>query len=328
MVHSKRNGFRQFSQEERVEICIFLREWLSMREIWRRLERNHTSISREISRNGIDYGWWNMVYKPIEAEKKYRKRKCKANRSHVKLRRNSKLRMKILYLLETTKWWPDEILWRLKYEWEDVVSTSTFYRYVYLYSPRWKKYLLHKSYGYRKKYGSRKWWHYKDIEMTEVRESKYATRKEVWHTESDSVLCGSGKWWLTVNSDRYSRYMRMRKIVSLEWKVVYKVMRRMLRWEKIKSITIDNGVEFSKIRRFRRWYDVYRCRAYASWEKWSVENVNGIIRRWIPKWTIISEMTDEQIQEIENRINHKPRKILGYRTSYEVYHNTNLSYIP
>jgi IS30 family transposase len=246
----------------------------------------------------------------------------------VKLRNNSKLRMKILYLFEHTKWWPDEIVGRLKYEWWEVVSVSTVYRYIYLYSPRWKKYLLHKSYGYRKKYGSRKWWHYRDIELTEVREEKHNTREERWHTESDSVMCGSGRWWLTVNSDRYSRLLRMRKIESLEWEIVYREMRRMLRWENVKSITIDNWVEFSKIRRFKKWYEIYRCRAYASWEKWGVENVNGIIRRDIPKWTIISELTDEQIQEIEDRINHKPRKILGYRSAYEVHYNTNLSYIP
>jgi IS30 family transposase len=57
MVQLQRKGFKQFSQEERVEIYRFLREGLTMREIGRRLERSHTSISREITRNGIDYGW-------------------------------------------------------------------------------------------------------------------------------------------------------------------------------------------------------------------------------------------------------------------------------
>jgi transposase, IS30 family len=87
MAHIQRKGFRQITQEERVEIYSFFREGLRMREIGRRLERSHTSISREIARNGIDYGWWKVVYKPIEAEKKCRKRKDRANRSHVKLRK-------------------------------------------------------------------------------------------------------------------------------------------------------------------------------------------------------------------------------------------------
>lgn len=328
MVQTQRKGFRQITQEERVEIYRYLKMGIkSNREIGRRIWRHHTTIGREIERNSIDYGWWKKVYKPIEAEKKKRERKEKANRTHIKLRKNTKLRMKILYLFEHTRWWPDEILGRLKYEWWEVVSTGTLYRYIYLYSGKWKKYLLHKSYGYSKKYGSRKWGNYKDIELTEVREEKYATRDEVWHTESDSVKCGSGIWWLTVNTDRCSRYVRIRKIENLEWKTVYREMRRMLRWEKVKSITIDNWVEFSKIRKFKRKYEVYRCRAYASWEKWTVENTNGIIRRDIPKWTIISELTEEQIQEIQNRINHKPRKILGYRTPYEVQYTTNLTYI-
>lgn len=323
MVHKQRNGFRQISQEERVEIYSFLREGLSYREIGRRLERSHTSISREVARNGIDYGWWKVVYKAIEAHKMYLERKHKANRSHVKLRKNSQLRCKILYLFENTKWWPDEIVWRLKYEWWEVVSTGTLYRYIYLYSPRWKQYLLHKGYGYRKKYGSRKWGNYKDIWLTDVRENKYDTREEIWHTESDSIV-SSGKWWLTVNVDRCSRYVRIRKIESLEWETVYKAMRSMLKWEVVKSITIDNWWEFSKIRRFKRICEIYRCNTYASYEKWTVENTNGIIRRDIPKWTDISELTEEQIQEIEDRINHKPRKILGYRTPYEVQHSIQL----
>lgn len=57
MVQLQRKGFRQITQEERVEIYSFLREGLTIREIGRRLERSHTSILREIARNGIDYGW-------------------------------------------------------------------------------------------------------------------------------------------------------------------------------------------------------------------------------------------------------------------------------
>lgn len=322
MVQIKRKGFRQITQEERVEIYSFLREGLTMREIWRRLERSHTSISREIVRNGIDYGWWKSVYKPVEAEKKKRKRKHKANRSHVKLRENTQLRMKILYLLSHTDWWPDEILWRLKHEWWNVVSTSTLYRYIYLYSPQWKQYLLHKAWWYKKRYGNKQWVRYTDIPYCEERE---ASREEKWHTENDSIECGSGKWWLTVSLFRHSRYGQMRKVSSLCGRETYGAMKEMLWWHEVRSITIDNGSEFSEIRQFRT--KLYRCHAYSAWEKWSVERHNWLIRRYIPKWTIISELTGERLQEIESKLNHKPRKILGYRTPYEVQYTTNLAYI-
>ena len=323
MVHKKRNGFRQITQEERVEIGYLIRGGVGIRAIGRELGRHHTTISREIERNGIDCGRWRINYKPLEAEKKRRERKHKANRLHVKLRKNIGLQKKILHMLETTWWWPDEILWRLKYEWWRVVSTATLYRWIHLYRPRRKMYLLHKSLKYNKKYVSKKWGNYKDIPLTEVRESEFITREETWHTESDSIICGSGIWWLTVNVDRCSRYTRMRKIADLKWRTVYRAMKRMLKKWSIKSITIDNGVEFSQIRLFT-WCKLYRCHAYSSREKWTVENTNGIIRRRMPKWSIISEYTDEEIQKIEDAINHKPRKILGYRTPYEVHHNIYL----
>lgn len=323
MVQKQRNGFRQITQEERVEIGYLVRSGKKFREIGRELGRHHTTISREIERNGIDCGWWRIVYKPLEAEKKKCIRKHKANRMHVKLRSNISLQKKILYMLETTWWWPDEILWRLKYEWWSVVSTATLYRWIHLYRPRWKMYLLHKAVRYNKKYASKKWGHYKDIPLTEEREAEFKTREEIWHTESDSIVCGSGKWWLTVNVDRCSRYTKIRKIRDLKWMTVYKAMKRILKQWSIKSITIDNGVEFSQIRQFT-WCRLYRCQAYSSREKWTVENTNGMIRRWIPKWAIISEYTEEEIQKIEDAINNKPRKILGYRTPYEVHHNIHL----
>ena len=104
MVHTQRNGFRQIKQEERVEIYTLLREGLSCRQIAKKLERSHTTISREITRNSVDQAWKDPIYKPVEAEKKKHDRKRKANRTHIKLRKNTKLSMKILYLFSHTDW--------------------------------------------------------------------------------------------------------------------------------------------------------------------------------------------------------------------------------
>lgn len=323
MVHKQQHWFRQITQEERVEIYTFLREDVSIREIGRRLHRHHSSISREIKRNSIDYGWWKMVYKPLDAERKKIRRKEGANKTHIKLRKNTKLRMKILYFFSYTDWWPDEMLGRLHYEWWEVVSTTTLYRYIHLYAPQWKQYLLHKAWWYRKRY-SKKWWvRYTDIPYTEAR---IAWREESWHIESDSIECGSGKWWLTVSILRDSRYGQLRKVSSLSGKETYEAMKSMLGNHNIRSITIDNGSEFSEVRKFKG-VKLYRYHAYSAWEKGTVERHNWLIRRYIPKWTLISELTDERLAKVERKLNHKPRKILGYKTPYEVQYNTNLSYI-
>jgi transposase, IS30 family len=63
---------------------------------------------------------------------------------------------------------------------------------------------------------------------------------------------------------------------------------------------------------------VYFCHAYASWEKGSVENLNGRIRRVIPKGTSIQRLSDTQVAAVEEWLNTTPRKCLGYRTPVEV----------
>ena len=104
-------------------------------------------------------------------------------------------------------------------------------------------------------------------------------------------------------------------------------MEKTLEWKIVKSLTIDNWTEFSKIRRFRKkWIKIYRCHAYSSYEKWTNERHNWMIRWRIPKGYDISLIDEESIAEIEKTLNHKPRKILWYRTPYEVYHNLELKY--
>ena len=63
----------------------------------------------------------------------------------------------------------------------------------------------------------------------------------------------------------------------------------------------------------------YFCKPYHSWEKGTVENINGIIRRFFPKGTDFGTITDKQIKYIEDWINNRPMKVLKYRTPYQVF---------
>ena len=63
--------------------------------------------------------------------------------------------------------------------------------------------------------------------------------------------------------------------------------------------------------------EFYFARPYHSWERGANENTNGLIRQYIPKGTDFSELTDEMLAEIEWKLNHRPRKSLGYRTPLE-----------
>jgi IS30 family transposase len=89
--------------------------------------------------------------------------------------------------------------------------------------------------------------------------------------------------------------------------------------DKIHTITAVGGKEFARHKEIAKGLDAefYFARPYHTWERGANENTNGLIRQYIPKGTDFSELTDEMLAEIEWKLNHRPRKSLGYRTPLE-----------
>jgi IS30 family transposase len=87
-----------------------------------------------------------------------------------------------------------------------------------------------------------------------------------------------------------------------------------------KTLTFDNGGEGATHTSIRSAYDIrtYFCDPYASWQKGGVENTNRIIRRFLPRQTDMSQITQQDLYAIQQKINSTPRKILGYKTPAEV----------
>jgi len=71
--------------------------------------------------------------------------------------------------------------------------------------------------------------------------------------------------------------------------------------------------------------DSYFCAPYHSWEKGTVENTIGLVRRWLPKKTNLTQVADDMIVKIEDWLNHRPRKCLGYKTPAEVFNETSVA---
>ena len=319
------------SQEERVEIYCFLREGLSYREIGRRIWRHHTVISRECRRNSIDK--WRDVYeyKPLVAQEKCEERRIAANRLHIVLWKDERQRCKLEKLLKTKKyWWPDEILWRLSEEcWEATISTATFYRFIRYEMPELQKYLRYKQQWYRtvKKWNKGKWKNkYKDVDNISKRCKSANERKRIWDWEWDTIISNREvKWGLVTLVDRKSRYLLMKKIGNHKANTVKLTVEALLDWEIVKTATFDNWIEFASMWKYS--FKCYRTDPYSSWQRATNEKTNWFIRRFIPKWADINKWSDEEVQLIQNELNHKPRKILWYKTPYEVYHSKRLTYI-
>ena len=86
------------------------------------------------------------------------------------------------------------------------------------------------------------------------------------------------------------------------------------------SITYDNGSENTRHEKLNEILGTrsYFCDPYSSWQKGSVENVIGLVREYLPKGTDLSEVTDKEIKAIQDKLNHRPRECLGYKTPHEV----------
>ena len=149
---------------------------------------------------------------------------------------------------------------------------------------------------------------------------------EIGHKEFDTVVsCAEGKGGLLTVYDRVSRLLGIEKLSAISQDEVSRGMLRLKKRkiieERAKSATTDNGCETSHQDRLEAILGckVYYTRAYASYEKGGVENVNRMIRRWFPKGTDFAKVSEAEVLAVENIINSIHRKSLGGLSAHE-YH--------
>jgi IS30 family transposase len=149
-------------------------------------------------------------------------------------------------------------------------------------------------------------------------------RERVGDWEADTVVSKKSTAALQVLGDRASRLVRIKKIEHTTSKAVRKAIVETLGAypiELTQTITFDNGhenVEHDWINE-KLGTDSYFCNPYHSWEKGTIENLNGLIRRYLPKGTDFGKISDDQIEKIECALNSRPKKCLGFKTPFEVF---------
>ena len=172
-------------------------------------------------------------------------------------------------------------------------------------------------------------------ESIDKRPKEIDTREEFGNWEMDSVLGkrGKSKNTLLVLTERKTRNEIIFKLPDHTDEAVVAALDRLERkWgadmfkRVFKTITVDNGSEFADAEGLQRSIinegekrtKVYYCHPYSSWERGTNENINKMIRRWIPKGEDITLYTDQQIAYIEHWINAFPRKIFNFRSSRDM----------
>ena len=292
---------------------------VSLREMARRLGRNHSTISRELKRNS---GCWcdQYYHKPAHHMAQVRL-KQRAQRQRLKSDRTRDYVEAHLQL----GWTPELISGRLKLESNiPCVSHEAIYQYIYKEAREWISCLPRRHKRRRTKYPYRT----QPIKITSKtmiseRPKRINDRTELGHWESDTVESVNRKGGLNVLVERVSRFVHITKLNSKRSVDTQRAIVDRLKFypgNLVQSITYDNGVENAAHEATNQILKTqsYFCAPYHSWEKGSVEQVNGLIRRFIPKKTDIAKIGMDQISYIEYLLNHRPRKCLGYRTPYEI----------
>lgn len=148
-------------------------------------------------------------------------------------------------------------------------------------------------------------------------------RVRIGDWEGDTVIGKNHQGMLVTLAERKSRYVLAGQVRSKHAGGVTAKVNSLLRPHKHKchTVTFDNGKEFAKHETIAAELkaDIYFAHPYRSWERGLNENSNGLLRQYFPKGMKLIEVTEEQVQWAVDRLNHRPRKVLGFRTPFEVF---------
>ncbi|MCQ2327724.1 MAG: IS30 family transposase [Bacteroidales bacterium] len=311
-------SYQHLTIEERCCIREFYNKGKSIREIANLIDRNPSTISREIRRN-CNLHYIKKSYYPYTAQRKYeyRRRFC-----HRGMFGDEKLIEYIETKLSLT-WSPEQIS---NYPSEfKMPSFKTIYRWLYEgYLLKGDLNVLRKKGQTRKRLG--KGGRFTTGKSIRKRDRSVYKRKEIGHWEADTVVSGIGKskaCFLTL-VERKTRYyiavwMPNRKGETLENAIV-KVLGNYPK-ELVKSITCDRGSEFAKWANIekRLGCNMYFADPYCAWQKGSNENSNGLLREFYPKGRNLSKVSEKTLKKNLELINSRPRKVLGYQTPASLF---------
>lgn len=320
---------RYLSHPERVAIADLRREGHSIREIARRLNRSHSSISRELRRNHSAQG----PYRPEAAQLKATARRARPQLG--KLMASPRLRKYVVEGLRA-QWSPEEIAGRIRHDFPDDqemrVSHETIYEAFYLEPKgRLKDLGLSLPTGRirRRKRSSPREDAANDrfvdkMILIDDRPEEVNERVIPGHWEGDLILGAHNKSAVITLVERVSRFVVLGHLPHRHdsTSVLHSLKASVQNLDKSvwSSITWDQGSEMAGHKAFSMATDIpiYFAHPASPWERGSNENTNGRLRRNLPKSSDLSQYSAEDLEMIANIHNHKPRKILGWKTPAEV----------
>jgi IS30 family transposase len=307
--------YKHLSQAERYQIHALMKAGHDQSQIAKLLDRHKSTISRELSRNTGSRG-----YRPKQA--------CEMSADRAQNSRNAPtvepwVREAACALL-CIQWSPEQIASQLP------ISHETVYQHVYADKaqggPLWKHLRCQKQKRKRYAGGRDRRGQIPNRRPLSERPLHIEARRQVGHWECDTVIGASHQGAVVTMVERKSGYAVMAKVEKKTSELVSSVIVDKLQplAARVKTLTFDNGKEFAGHAHIDQQLQstAYFARPFASWERGSNENLNGLLRQYVPKKRAMSTVTDEEIRMIQNRLNNRPRKRLGFKTPAEVFHQS------
>lgn len=317
--------YQHLTQEERDTLAVLYAQGIALSEIARQLHRDKSTISREIKRNKTPI---KGLYRSGRAHQQAKDRKQQASeRERLKtptIRRYVKQHLRM-------DWSPERIAGRLQVIHPDQhICIESIYQFIY--DPEERKQedfvpKLARSHRIRNYRGQRKTHRTLKIpNRTSIlkRPKIIQNRKQAGHWEADTAVSRASKAAVLATVERTSRYIKLVKLPQRTARHVRISLNRMLSQYAAplrRSITYDNGQEntdhmdVNKVLGTRSYF----CQPYHSWEKGTVENSVGLVRRTYPKKTDFAKISAAEIKSVERKLNNMPRKVLHYKTPKEVF---------
>lgn len=321
-------SYTHLNQRERMCLFYSLQLGLSLRAIGRKLNRSHTTISREIRRNKRIFG----CYCDRAAQSFAEKRKSVPRQLRCDV--NQRLRKYIVSKLDLG-WSPEIISQRLKRDFPHSkkkmrISYEAIYQWIFRDAEQGGtlfKCLIrnHKKRKKQRRYGSLRGLIPNRVDIS-LRPGVVDRRSRYGDWEGDTMVGYRHQGRFVTHVERKSRYLLARVVkdgTAASFNDASLHLFQQIPDNYCKTLTLDNGSENAKFIELENKLSmrVYFAKPYASWERGTNENTNGLLRRFFPKGTNFLLITESELANAVKNLNHRPRKCLNYRTPFEVFNS-------
>jgi transposase, IS30 family len=309
--------YHQLTQGLRYQIEILKKAGKNQKDIAGLVNVSPSTICRELKRNTGKRG-----YRPKQAQRKAETRRKRAVKP-------LKMTLAVIALIEAKlgiNWSPEQISGWLKQEQGIAISHERIYQHIWadkLAGGTLYQHLRHSG-KKRKQYGSKdKRGQIRNRISIDDRPMIVSEKTRLGDWEIDTVIGKNHQGALVTIVDRVSKLTLIKKVPSKHAEVVTEATITLLRpyLDKTLTITADNGKEFAGHEKIKAALDadVYFAHPYSSWERGLNENTNGLIRQYFTKGSSFENITDKDVDEVMEKLNHRPRKTLNYKTPHAVF---------